>query len=1405
MKTTWFLLDVGETNPFMAFDALPTGCLLLENEKIKEINSYLANLLGGPKTEFIGQPVDTYISGEGSIMNLLIKAIDTPQNVQLNLITNTGKEIKVSVQIKTQEAEEKNSYSSLLTISQIDTGAQPLVSSDSSEDLATGPVSGTSVDGTVIINPNYNITYFNKRAEELYKSLRDKDLVKGGSILDYVGKEEAVSREEIFKAVLRGETKIIKLTFDKVAQRYFRVSYSPFYDEDMVVKGIVEVFQEITEDVDFQNELFNKQLMLSSILHMSDNFFIYYNRNYEVVYFNQLAYDLHKEILNKDLNECKDVIDLYGQAGADFRKEKYFSLALEEKVVKRKFNYKKDGVKRYVDITYKVMRNLNGEIIGFLEFGEEVTSIINAEKKRLNTEMTLQLLIDNSSDTFIAYDNNLDVLFYNVEANKSYKEIYGTELQEGLSFESIFSKEADYKEKLKEYKSIISQDRNINRLVTKETTGGQKAINFNLRCLRDVNGKLLGVLESSKDMTEIIDYNNKLNESNSIIRSIMENSQTVFMVLDTDMKVKYLNKHAQERYKKLYNVDISIGTSIDKISSDSKRNKGVVAIMDRLMNEREVIVREAKTAVGEGYIYETVTYLPLFDENKDVTSILVKMDDITEQKYKSAEIIRSNATLKAVIDSSNASISAFSKDYEVQVYNKQAYQDYKEYANVQLDSELSLKEQLGEEEFARLDSLYSRVFDGETINLKVERSAGGKTFQNTYTPVLDESNTIIGALEMSSDITADLKKRQDLVLSEQRFRSLIENTPTGIARLGLNGVFKYISPKGVSILGYKNMESLIGKKVTELIVEREHKKIFRDIQLLVDGQKQVSNSFTLLSEDNKVVRIDGVASLIKAKEGDEFLLAFNDVSEKHEAQVLLDVTKSHYEYLFHNMKEGVALFDLTTLRIVEWNHAALELSGYSFEEIAHLEYTELLVSHTQYMPDMDFDKKLNEVTEKLRAGENVFDFRSGLLTKSGELKLVNCSIVLTDENSGKAYFIINDMTERFLADKDLVETNAVYEALIYNSSEGIDIVQYNDNEGMYEGANLVVRNDIMAQIVDEKYKVLDGLEPLLTISPEFQPNGMRSEDMLRDVIKKTVADQRITIDYRFQVGDKSIDVAASVLMIKLHGKVYLIKNFRDITAEVRQRNTIKNQLEVLNGKNDELKKYIESNLQLENFAYIASHDLKAPIRSVISFAQLLKNNTYKDMDAKNQRFLDIMITASVNMQVLIDDLLSFSRINTQKIEFENVNIDKLIKHLLIEIDQNISEANGEVIISDMPESIVADASRLRQVFQNLITNAMKFHKEGETPRVEIDCEDHEDNYKFKVKDYGIGVEQNYLTEIFLMFKKLHSENKYKGTGIGLSICKKIVEQHQGDIWAKSKLGEGTCFYFTISKDLDVNI
>jgi len=239
----------------------------------------------------------------------------------------------------------------------------------------------------------------------------------------------------------------------------------------------------------------------------------------------------------------------------------------------------------------------------------------------------------------------------------------------------------------------------------------------------------------------------------------------------------------------------------------------------------------------------------------------------------------------------------------------------------------------------------------------------------------------------------------------------------------------------------------------------------------------------------------------------------------------------------------------------------------------------------------------------------------------------------------------------------------------------------------------------------------------------------------------------------------------------------------------------------LKQKNEELQQYINSNLQLENFAYIASHDLKAPIRTISSFGKLLKKSAYEKLDIDEQEFLDYIIKSSKNLTQLISDLLEFSKASRDSYNFAVISPTKIILDVFKDLRQLIYETDAQVILGDMPEEIIADPSRFKQIIQNLISNGIKFQKANSEPIINITSYEMEDYWQFLVKDNGIGIEHDHIKRIFLLFKRLHSTNEYEGTGLGLSICKTIAEHHKGTITVESIINEGSTFSFTIAKNI----
>jgi PAS domain S-box-containing protein len=266
---------------------------------------------------------------------------------------------------------------------------------------------------------------------------------------------------------------------------------------------------------------------------------------------------------------------------------------------------------------------------------------------------------------------------------------------------------------------------------------------------------------------------------------------------------------------------------------------------------------------------------------------------------------------------------------------------------------------------------------------------------------------------------------------------------------------------------------------------------------------------------------------------------------------------------------------------------------------------------------------------------------------------------------------------------------------------------------------------------------------------------------------------------------------ADVSFTAIYDSFGVLRGFSKVTKDSTARKMAEY---ALKEKKEELAR---SNSELEQFAYVASHDLQEPLRMVTSYVQLLAKRYKGKLDQDADEFIGFAVDGSNRMRTLINSLLEYSRVNREK-PFEEINLEKL----LVDIKQNLLSQieESDVIIKWSPLPVISgDPVLIGQLFQNLISNAIKF-KGDKIPEIIIECKTEETEYLFSIKDNGIGIQQEYADKIFVIFQRLHSKEKYPGTGIGLAICKKIVERHGGKIWVESKPGEGSIFYFTIKKN-----
>jgi light-regulated signal transduction histidine kinase (bacteriophytochrome) len=255
--------------------------------------------------------------------------------------------------------------------------------------------------------------------------------------------------------------------------------------------------------------------------------------------------------------------------------------------------------------------------------------------------------------------------------------------------------------------------------------------------------------------------------------------------------------------------------------------------------------------------------------------------------------------------------------------------------------------------------------------------------------------------------------------------------------------------------------------------------------------------------------------------------------------------------------------------------------------------------------------------------------------------------------------------------------------------------------------------------------------------------------------------------------------------VQYQGQPRVLGIIRDITERKRAE-------EALARKAAELER---SNQELEQFAYVASHDLQEPLRMVTSYLQLLERRYQDKLDANGHEFIHFAVDGASRMKGLITDLLTYSRAGRQGKPLGPTAVEQVVAYALKNLEIAIEESQA-VITHDLLPTIAADEGQLVQLFQNLISNAIKFR--GETPpQIHIGVTQQDDRWCFSVRDNGLGIELEQAERVFVIFQRLHGQGEYPGSGIGLAVCKKIVERHGGWIWLESDVGKGSTFYFTM--------
>ena len=467
-------------------------------------------------------------------------------------------------------------------------------------------------------------------------------------------------------------------------------------------------------------------------------------------------------------------------------------------------------------------------------------------------------------------------------------------------------------------------------------------------------------------------------------------------------------------------------------------------------------------------------------------------------------------------------------------------------------------------------------------------------------------------------------------------------------------------------------------------------------------------------------------------------------------------------------------------RFLRVNRRLCEILGYSEAELLRL--TGRQISH----PD-DLDV-INVERPRLYAGEiDSVRLEKRYLRKDRSTVWVNFTMVVERGADGKPLYeiaVYDDITSRKEAEAALRESEERFRAVVDSANEGILVYD--------RSLNIIAGNQAAERILGLPLARIIGAAGFTSLLPCVHADGSPVEEKDRPTRLTLRSGKGLT---GHVVGIERADGSLTWLSVNTAflrrppeaGWYGIVSTVGDITAQ-------RNAEVALRRSHEELKR---SNAELEQFAYVASHDLQEPLRMMSSYTQLVQRRYAGKLDKDAHDFMNYVVEGAVRMKQLIEDLLAYSRLGTRPREYRPVEAESALGRAVTNLKGAIDEAGAAITWDPLP-TVVADETQLAQLFQNLVGNALKF-RSASVPRIHISFSEKEAEWEFAVADNGIGIEPQYYERIFMVFQRLHNKAEYPGTGIGLAICRKVVERHGGRIWVESRPGEGSTFYFSLRK------
>lgn len=640
--------------------------------------------------------------------------------------------------------------------------------------------------------------------------------------------------------------------------------------------------------------------------------------------------------------------------------------------------------------------------------------------------------------------------------------------------------------------------------------------------------------------------------------------------------------------------------------------------------------------------------------------------------------------------------------------------------------------------------------------------------------------------------------------SEAKYRMLFESTPVGIAIIDAGGSFVTANQSMQELLSY-SIEELRELNLAYLLIDQtEREELLK--RLLDPGW---TRDWELELKMKGGTKYHVLLNMDRIGTGDFLLITMRDITKRKNAEAMLQRALDDLEF---KVEERTAELETTNIALSQEIAARKEITSTLEERMNELNFL-YLVSAVIDQPGFDIPRIMQNVVQLLPSAWLYSEIASARITFSDQCFetegfqesswMQTASLALYGKNVGQitvSYakecpeaagseegpfrreerLLIDTIAKRLGKVIERIETENARMRAVSALRESEETVQSLLNASI-EPVLLIDNNGIILTMNETGAQLFD-----VGLGNSFFEALSLDEVNSEEISWQAILSSKVPLRFEKELDGVILDFNIYPIF-DAHEKVDRLAIF---AQNITTRRSAEEKLQTTMADLE------RSNLELEQFAYVASHDLQTPLRVISGYLQLLESNYESKLDESGKEFIAFACDAALRMQGMIEDLLTFSRVGTTGRSFEPTDCNAVLDYVLILLGNRIEASGAEISRSALP-IIMADESQLEQLWQNLIGNALKFRKADVAPHIQVGASRRDEDWLFSVKDNGIGIGSQYYKRIFALFERLHGQTEYEGTGLGLSICKKIVERHGGRIWVDSTLGEGTTFYFTM--------